>query len=182
MTQKNMRWTAQFDQMGKKIIRTAEPCVANLDPATGGNNNQCNSPAAAYRFGIMQVYATGNDKIEFLQTLDGLASASSTGCSIYTLFQNITNGKGAEGTPAAVVGVSEITVRSPNASNCYEKIGSVGFGGGSRATYQTVNLGGYSGTYVTLTIDGATSALDAFQNGKANGGQNWYLQGVPACP
>ncbi len=180
MTQKNMRWTAQFDQMGKKIIRTAEPCVANLDPATGGNNNQCNSPAAAYRYGVMQVYAPGNDKIEFLQTLDALTMSST--CNIYTLFQNVTNNKGAEGSPAAVVGVSEITVRSPNASNCYEKIGSVSFGAGSRATYQTVNLGGYSGTYVTLTIDGATSALDAFQNGTANGGQNWYLQGVPACP
>ena len=154
--------------------------MANLDPATGGNSNQCNSPASAYTFGIMQVYTPGSNKIEFKQTLNALQM--SPNCNISTLFQNITNNKGTEGNPTAVVGVSEITVRSPNATNCYEKIGSVGFGGGSRATYQTVSLGGYTGTYITLTIDRVNTALDAFQNGTQNGGQNWYLQGVPACP
>ena len=37
----NRKWTAQFDQYGKKIIRTAEPCVANLPiEATDTEQNQ----------------------------------------------------------------------------------------------------------------------------------------------
>ena len=72
-----------------------------------------------------------------------------------------------------------LVVYSPNVGDCYNRIGSMSFSGGARVTYQTVDQGGYSGTYFQMTITGATSAIDAFQSLSA---QNYFINGTSPCP
>jgi hypothetical protein len=172
---RDMKWTAQFDQNGKKIIRTAEPCVAELDQATGGNANPCPAPSNAYKFGVMNVIRLGDNKMQFTQTLSALTMSST--CNLATLFYKLTNNAALDRN-ALIVGVAGLVIYSPNVGDCYNRIGSMSFSGGARVIYETVSLGGYSGTYIQMTITGATSAIDAFQSLSA---QNYFINGTSPC-
>ena len=173
---RDMKWTAQFDQNGKKIIRTAEPCVAELDQATGGNANPCPAPSNAYKFGVMNVIRLGDNKMQFTQTLSALTMSST--CNLATLFYKLTDNAALDRN-ALIVGVAGLVIYSPNVGDCYNRIGSMSFSGGARVIYETVSLGGYSGTYIQMTITGATSAIDAFQSLSA---QNYFINGTSPCP
>ena len=171
---RDMKWTAQFDQNGKKIIRTAEPCVADLDPATGGNVNPCPVPSNSYKYGSMKIVRLGANQIQFVQTLSALTMNST--CNLATLFGKLTNNAALDRN-ALLVGVAKLVIYG---NTVCDQIGSMSFIAGARAVYETVSLGGYSGTYVQMTITGASSALTSFNQGGY--ARNFYINGTTPCP
>ena len=169
---KDMKWSAQFDQYGKKIIRTAQPCVANLDPTTGGNNNLPTPPANSYQFGTMTVSPQGSTGIIFVQKF----SAAFQTCNINALFSRLTNDSSALGGSVLVQGVSELTVFSSDPLNGYSSIGSISINPGSSQASIVDN--GISNEK-ELRLTGVTYASSEFQPAPA---QNWYINGVTSCP
>jgi len=163
MTQINSRWTAQFDNLGKKIIRTAEPCVGNIDPNTGGNNaNDCTtSPANSYRFGSLAVVGGSNwikivgASFSSLFTPDILDGT----CNLQGLWDRLTNSAPADGSATTMASVGNMTVKEPS---CYEIIASANLSGGTARLINESSLGGQ----VFIRIDGPSlvGGSSAFKN------------------
>ena len=170
-----MKWSAQFDQYGKKIIRTSQPCVATLDPATGGNPSAPTPPANSYRFGAMTVSNQGNGRVVFVQTLNALQGSST--CNISTLLGRLTNNLGSEGATTRIQGVTQLTVFSSDALTGFSSIGSMQFVSSSQATYRTNSMG-YA-TEIELILTNVSVVSSAFQPAPA---ENWYINGVSSCP
>ena len=166
---KDMKWSAQFDQFGKKIIRTAQPCVATLDPATGGNNNLPQAPTDP-QFGSMTVATQGNT-FKFIQTYN----ASFQTCNINALFSRLTNNSSTQGGAVSIQGVASMTVSSENPLNNYSSIGTIGINPGTSQA-QLVEDGTSNEKILSLT--NVTFALGAFQ---PSGAENWYISGVSSC-
>ena len=172
---RDMKWSAQFDQYGKKIIRTSQPCVANLDPSTGGNPNAPTIPSNSYQFGAMTVSNQGNGRVVFVQTLNALQGSST--CNISTLLGKLTNGLGSEGSTTRIQGVTQLTVYSSQALTGYSSIGSMQFLSNSQAAYRTNSMG-YA-TEIELILTGVSVLDSAFQPASA---ENWYINGTTSCP
>jgi len=171
---RDMKWTAQFDQNGKKVIRTAEPCVAELDPNTGGNVNPCPIPSNSYKYGSMEIINFSNlNKVQFTQTLSA-GPGSGTVCHLATLFAKLTDNAALDRN-ALVVGVAGLVVYG---NNVCDKIGSMTFSAGARVTYVSVTQGWQS--YFEMTITNASAAPSAFQPG--GGARNYYINGTTPCP
>lgn len=168
---RDMKWVAQFDQNGKKVIRTAEPCVANLDQTTGGNNNPCPKPAQGYQFGILQPIPSANNQVKILQKFSGLYGSSS--CNLQNLWSKITNGASLSQGSRQILTVGELNFHLQY--SCYDNIGSVNIVGGT-ATYTEDNLS----QEAFITINGVSYATGAFQGASM---QNYYIQGagLSAC-
>ena len=170
---RDMKWTAQFDQTGKKVIRTAEPCVAELDPATGGNVNPCPAPSNSYKFGVMKVIRLGANQVQFVQTLSA-GPASGSQCYLATLFSRLTDNAELNRN-ALIIGVAGLVVYG---NSVCDRIGAMTFSAGARVIYETVSMGYQS--YMQMTITGASSPIDAFQNGAS--ARNYYINGTTPCP
>lgn len=140
---RDMKWVAQFDNLGKKIIQTAEPCVGDIDQNTGGNNTQCNKPAQAYQFGVLQPIRVDGNTLKILQTQSGITNSSF--CNLQNLWSKITNGAPLSQGSRQIQTVGELNFHSSNP--CYDKVGGATVTGGT-ATY---TQGDPDGQFITIT-------------------------------
>lgn len=174
---RDMKWVAQFDNLGKKIIRTAEPCVADLDQSTGGNNNQCPKPSQGYQFGPIQVIKNPGGAANTIQIYqEGSGIWNNSSCNIQHLWSKITGDAALNSGTRNIQGVAELQFHSPWVSDCYYSIGSVGIAGG-RATYVPCGQG-CSPVAEWINISGVSFASTAFPPHPA---KNFYIVGPTAC-
>ena len=122
-----MKWVAQFDNLGKKIIQTAEPCVGDIDQTTGGNNNQCNKPAQAYQFGILQPIRVNGSTLKILQSRSAVYCSST--CNLYNLWAKITNNAPSNQGSRQIQTVAQLTFHEQY--QCYDTVGSAVINGGT---------------------------------------------------
>ena len=173
LTFRDMKWTAQFDQNGKKVIRTAEPCVAELDPATGGNVNPCTLPPSC-QFGTMEVIHNPTTKtLEIIQQ-DPFNFYCGAGMCLNCLWSKLTGGKPRESSQR-IVGTGELTIIDPRLSECYAELGTIQLnqGANSRISWTDVGAAGrYTSQHVVLTITNCSAPAGTF--GSTGGqGTNW---------
>jgi len=177
LTFRDMKWTAQFDQNGKKVIRTAEPCVAELDPATGGNVNPCTKPPSC-QFGNMDiVYNRSNNTFEIIQESPWNYYCGVEAC-LECFWSKLTNGKPKESSQR-IIGVASLEISSPRLADCFGSIGTLTLNQGGNSRISWVNAppsGRYSSNHVILTITNCSAPTDAFPAGST--GTNWlWAQG-----
>ena len=178
LTFRDMKWTAQFDQNGKKVIRTAEPCVAELDPATGGNVNPCTKPPSC-QFGNMDLVYNGvNKTFEIIQESPWNFQSCGVGACLDCFWNKLTNGKPSDSSQR-IIGVASLEVYSPRLADCFGSIGTLSLnqGGNSRISWVDAPASGrYSSNHVILTITNCSAPTGAFQG--AGNGTNWlWAQG-----